>query len=77
AVVPDELDELAGAIEAIGRDLDLDSGTPESVLASLLAVRDKARAERDFTRSDEIRDRLAAIGIMIEDSADGSRWIRR
>lgn len=32
---------------------------------------------RDFARSDEIRDALAAKGIILEDTKDGMRWKRR
>jgi cysteinyl-tRNA synthetase len=73
----DELDALAREIEEIGGSLGLERGSPEAVLSSLLALRDEARARKDFARSDAIRDRLAAIGILIEDTADGARWIRR
>ncbi len=39
-----------------------------------LAERAEARAARDFGRSDQIRDRLASVGIQVEDSATGARW---
>ncbi len=42
----------------------------------LVAERRQARAERDFSRADSIRDRLAAMGIALEDTADGTRWQR-
>ncbi|NOY13780.1 MAG: cysteine--tRNA ligase, partial [Deltaproteobacteria bacterium] len=34
----------------------------------------QARAEKDFARSDEIRDELAACGIELLDSRDGTSW---
>jgi cysteinyl-tRNA synthetase len=40
----------------------------------LLTQRNEARANRDFQTADEIRDRLASMGIVIEDGADGTRW---
>ncbi len=46
----------------------------ESVVASELEARAQARAARDFTTSDAIRDRLAAAGVVVEDSATGARW---
>jgi len=50
-------------VEATGRLLD-----------GLLAERAQARAERDFARADEIRNRLATAGFAIEDTKDGPVW---
>ncbi|MBU6417239.1 MAG: cysteine--tRNA ligase, partial [Xanthomonadaceae bacterium] len=41
---------------------------------SLIEARRAARASRDFARADSIRAELAAMGIAIEDGADGTRW---
>jgi cysteinyl-tRNA synthetase len=41
---------------------------------ALLEERRAARASRDFKRADAIRDELAAMSIVIEDSAQGTRW---
>ncbi|HEX8689096.1 MAG TPA: cysteine--tRNA ligase [Solirubrobacterales bacterium] len=41
----------------------------------LLAERERARAAKDFARADEIRDRLAALGWEVRDSADGARLV--
>jgi cysteinyl-tRNA synthetase len=46
----------------------------ESVVAAELDARAQARAARDFTTSDAIRDRLAAAGVVVEDSSSGARW---
>ncbi len=45
-----------------------------AVVAAELAARAEARAARDFATSDAIRDRLAAAGILVEDSPTGARW---
>jgi cysteinyl-tRNA synthetase len=42
-----------------------------------IAERNAARKARNFARSDEIRDELAAKGILIEDGKDGARWRRK
>lgn len=39
----------------------------------LLEVREEARQERDWERADRIRDRLAELGFVIEDTAAGPR----
>jgi cysteinyl-tRNA synthetase len=40
----------------------------------LIADRTAARARKDFGESDRIRDQLAAKGIVIKDSKDGTTW---
>lgn len=41
---------------------------------ALIEARARARAEKDFARSDEIRDQLKAMGVQIEDTATGTTW---
>jgi len=41
---------------------------------ALVAERDQARKDKDFARADAIRDELAAKGLVLEDSARGTRW---
>ncbi len=41
-----------------------------------IAERDLAKQKRDFKRADEIRDFLAAQGILLEDTPTGVRWRR-
>lgn len=40
----------------------------------LVAARDQARADKDWQKADEIRDRLAALNVVVEDGAGGSSW---
>jgi cysteinyl-tRNA synthetase len=40
----------------------------------LLELREKARSERAFDRSDDIRARLGDIGVAVEDTPSGPRW---
>jgi cysteinyl-tRNA synthetase len=41
---------------------------------SLLQERVAARAARDFSRSDELRDQLASMGIEVRDTSEGQTW---
>jgi cysteinyl-tRNA synthetase len=43
----------------------------------LIGEREKARAEKDFKRADEIRDQLLARGIVLKDTPGGTRWTRK
>jgi cysteinyl-tRNA synthetase len=77
--------EVPGAVEAVAEMLDLvglgsiadgqDGADPEA--EHLLQERQDARAAKDFARADEIRDRLAALGWEVRDSADGPRLVPR
>jgi cysteinyl-tRNA synthetase len=42
--------------------------------AELLEQRAAARAAKDWAKSDELREALAALGVEVEDSRDGQRW---
>ncbi len=73
----------AGRIAGLLRDLDRVLGilpdtmdALEPVLEKLLEARGAARASRDWNRSDQLRDELAALGILVEDTRDGQRWRR-
>jgi cysteinyl-tRNA synthetase len=46
----------------------------ENKVISLIEARTAARAEKNFRESDRIRDELAAMGIVLKDSKDGTTW---
>ncbi len=46
----------------------------KDVVATLIADRTAARARKDFKESDRIRDELAAMGVVIKDSKEGTTW---
>lgn len=70
----DLLRELTGVFG-----LDLDLSTQDAVQATpfielLLEVRGELRQQKLWELSDMIRDRLVEIGVIIEDSKDGTSW---
>jgi cysteinyl-tRNA synthetase len=48
----------------------------DALVAALLEQRQAARARRDFAAADQLRDRLTALGLTIEDTPEGPRWKR-
>ncbi len=81
--------DLAGAVRAMTAVLGIDpgewasvsagtSGAAEAALDVLVQAelerRAQARADKDWATADEVRDRLAAAGIDVTDTADGATW---
>jgi cysteinyl-tRNA synthetase len=50
---------------------------PEAEIERLIAERLEARKRRDFARADRIRNDLAAQGVILEDTREGTRWKRK
>jgi len=83
-VIASSANEIRGALEILGCDpfdSTFASGGGEDLTNALdgviqlaLAQRTAARERKDFAASDQIRDGLAALGIIIEDTAQGPRW---
>jgi cysteinyl-tRNA synthetase len=67
----DELVQLSRVLGLFGRDAVADGPPPE--IQHLLNARGEARARRDFKRGDEIRDEIARLGWLVEDTPAGPR----
>jgi cysteinyl-tRNA synthetase len=46
----------------------------DSLVQTMLTARADARAAKDWAAADRIRDAIAAAGIVLEDSSDGTHW---
>ncbi|WP_297829568.1 cysteine--tRNA ligase [Thermomonas sp.] len=53
------------------------SGDDDARIQALVDARTAAKKARDFARADAIRDQLAAEGILLEDTPQGVRWLRK
>ncbi len=66
------LEDRGGGTEWTGGD----AGSLEGLMQLLIALRQTARANKDFATSDTIRDRLATIDVTLEDRPGGTEWTR-
>jgi len=55
----------------------VNDGISEEKIDALIAERIQARKDKNFARSDEIRDSLADQGITLLDTREGTSWTRR
>jgi cysteinyl-tRNA synthetase len=70
-------DLLAEMASVLGLLLEEEANLLDSEIDALIEERTEARKARNFARSDEIRDLLAAKGIVLEDTPQGVRWRRK
>ena len=70
-----EMDGVLGVLELAERDRKGGDEAEEKV-RRLVEARDRARAARDFATADRLRDDLAAMGVRLEDTPQGTRWSR-
>ena len=65
---------LQGDAETFLQSGSADAGIDADAIDALVAQRRQARADKNWALADEIRDKLTAMDVVVEDGADGSRW---
>ena len=70
------LNTMDAISEVLGIKLAKEVELLDEEIEALLAERVEARKNRDFARSDEIRDHLLSLNIILEDTRQGTRWKR-
>jgi cysteinyl-tRNA synthetase len=70
----DLLGEILGVVLDSSDAGQADTSVLDGLLQLIMTQRQEARQRRDFKNADGIRNRLAELGITLEDTAEGSRW---
>ncbi|HTZ55332.1 MAG TPA: cysteine--tRNA ligase [Candidatus Acidoferrum sp.] len=68
---PDFLERLRAQLSD---EVSLNGSSAEEAIAKVVDARSRARAAKDWAASDRLRDALAAVGIDVKDSKDGTTW---
>ncbi|BDV31320.1 cysteine--tRNA ligase [Microbacterium terricola] len=74
AVMTDVLGINPLAAEWASTDASAEASALDALVQSLITQRAEARATKDWAAADRIRDAVAAAGIALEDTADGTHW---
>jgi len=67
------LARVLGLLEGTRREAAVDPQL-KARIESLVYLRQEARRQRDFGEADRLRDELARLGVVIEDTRDGTTW---
>jgi cysteinyl-tRNA synthetase len=67
------LDERLAIVPSMEKAVNSD----DAQIEALIAQRNQARRNRDFALSDKLRDELLRLGVVIEDTKEGTRWRRK
>ena len=67
-------DSLWRLADVLGLILDREEENLDDEIEELIQERQDARKNKDFAKADEIRDKLLAMGIVLEDTREGVKW---
>ncbi|MFD0860649.1 cysteine--tRNA ligase [Sungkyunkwania multivorans] len=70
--IQDFVFEVLGLVDQ--QEVQADSDKLSGVVELLISMRNEARANKDWAKSDEIRDQLAALGIVLKDGKAGTTF---
>jgi cysteinyl-tRNA synthetase len=74
---PEITEEMIGSITKLVKDLKKDKTkfkTFGDLMELVVEIREQARINRDFEKSDRIRNELSQLGITLEDTKTGVKW---
>ena len=69
----EEINQVLGIFYDLEEEVQAPAELPEE-LQALLQERQEARDQKDWVRSDQLRDQLVKAGIQIKDASDGTEW---
>ena len=69
------MDTVLGVLDLAAASREV-AGAEDDRVRRLVEARERARGDSDFATADRIREELAAEGIRLEDTPDGTRWTR-
>lgn len=69
-----QLGEVLGLFEQRGMTAEEDSGLVDKIMNIIIEIRQEARSKKDWSTADLIRNKLAEIGMVLEDTPQGVRW---
>ena len=68
--------ELTGVLNIVQKHEDASADPDADKIEALIAQRAAAKKEKNFAEADRIRDELAAMGVTIKDTRQGTQWSR-
>ncbi|HWS51691.1 MAG TPA: cysteine--tRNA ligase [Microbacterium sp.] len=71
-----EVTGMAGilGLTPVGEKAGAEASALDTLVQTMITQRAQARADKDWAAADRIRDAIAAAGITLEDTADGTHW---
>ena len=70
-------ERLVKMCDVLGIILDKEEETLDAEIEKLIEERQAARKAKDFATADKIRDKITAMGIVLEDTREGVKWHRK